>query len=156
MFTTILRSTEGLSLWRLAVQALAVVAGCALALHASAAPVAPTEEKKIRMVVQGQLDAFEKNDARAAFSFAAPNVREAVGTAEKFMNMVRTGYPQVYRHTAVVFLKPEMVGDEVLQRVQLTDASGEVWLASYALQKQKDMSWRITACVVTENKGRFV
>lgn len=124
--------------------------------QAGAATLTAADEKMVRATVQGQLDAFAKNDAKKAFSYAAPNVREAVGSAEGFMAMVRQGYPVVYRNTSVSFLKPEVAGDQVIQRVQMTDVDGESWLANYALQRQKDKSWRITACVVVENKGRFV
>lgn len=137
---------------RLTVFVLALLLGSA----ALAAPLSAADEKTVRAVVQGQLDAFAKDDAKKAFSYAAPNVREAVGTAEGFMTMVRQGYPAVYRNRAAAFLKPELVEDQVIQRVQLTDANGDSWLASYALQRQKDKSWRITACVVVEAKGRFV
>lgn len=127
-----------------------------LALHsgASAAPLSPSDEKGVRTVVQAQLDAFAKDDAEKAFSYAAPNVREAVGTASGFMAMVRSGYPVVYRPASVAFLQPEGKDDVAIQRVQMTDASGDSWLAVYSLQRQKNTAWRITGCNVLKNKGR--
>lgn len=122
----------------------------------AAATLSPADEKAVRTVVQAQLDAFAKDDAKKAWSFAATNVREMTGSPEGFMEMVRKGYPVVYRNTSVAFLKPETLQDQVIQKVQLVDASGDAWLASYALQRQKDKSWRITGCIVVENKGRFV
>lgn len=132
-------------------------ATAALALHAgaSAAPLSSTDEKSVRTVVQGQLAAFANDDANKAFSYAAPNVREAVGTATGFMAMVRNAYPVVYRPASVAFLKPEGKDDKAIQRVQMTDASGDSWLAIYSLQRQKDKAWRITGCVVVANKGRM-
>ena len=87
--------------------------------------------------------------------FAAPNVREAVGTADVFLAMVRQDYPVVYRPTSVAFLKPEGKDGIAIQRVQMTDASGTSWLAVYSLAQQKNKSWRITGCSVVENKGRM-
>jgi hypothetical protein len=71
------------------------------------------------------------------------------------MAMVRNAYPVVYRPASVAFLKPEGKDDKAIQRVQMTDASGDSWLAIYSLQRQKDKAWRITGCVVVTNKGRM-
>ena len=123
------------------------------AVHAS--PLTPADEKNVRATVEGQLAALARDDASKAFSFAADNVREAVGTAPAFIAMVRRDYPVVYRPASVAFLKPELRGDQVIQRVQMLDASGDAWLAIYSLQRQKNKSWRITGCAVVENKGRM-
>ncbi len=96
-----------------------------LAQIAPAAPLPDLQAREVRATVQGQLDAFAANDARKAFSFAAPSVRERMGTAERFMAMVRSGYPVVYRPASVTFLVPEALPDgTVVQRVQMTDARG--------------------------------
>ena len=113
------------------------------------------DEKGVRTVVEAQLAALARDDAVTAFSFAAPNVREAVGTAGRFMDMVRKSYPAIYRPASTAFLKPEDHHGQVIQRVQLMDDSGSAWLALYSLQQQKDKSWRITGCQVIANKGRM-
>ncbi|MBC7609845.1 MAG: DUF4864 domain-containing protein [Polaromonas sp.] len=128
----------------------------AINLPAHAENLSAADEKSIRAVVEGQLAAFAKDDANKAFSFAAPNVRKAVGSAASFMSMVRSDYPVVYRPASVAFLRAEGKDGDVIQRVQMLDASGDAWLAVYSLQKQKDKSWRITGCAVVENKGRMV
>ena len=113
------------------------------------------DEKNIRRVVQGQLDALAKDDAAAAFSFAAPNVRDAFVTAPRFLDMVQRGYPVVYRPASVAFLKVEGKNKLAFQRVQMTDQAGEPWLATYSLARQKNGAWRITGCSVRENRGRM-
>ena len=128
----------------------------AAAIAAHADNLNPADEKSIRATVEGQLAAFAKDDATKAFSFAAPNVRKAVGSAASFMSMVRSDYPVVYRPSSVAFLKPEGKDGDAVQRVQMVDANGDAWLAVYSLQRQKDKSWRITGCAVVENKGRMV
>ncbi len=133
----------------------AAIASMVLLAAAHASPLSPADEKNVRAVVQGQLAALARDDAGKAFSYAAPNVREAVGTAANFMAMVRNGYPVVYRPASVAFLKPEVKDEQVIQRVQMLDARGDAWLAIYSLQRQKDKSWRITGCAVVENKGRM-
>ena len=134
-------------------QALLLLQAFTIPAHAQA--LTSADEKNVRAVVEGQLAAFAKDDATKAFSFAAPNVREAVGNAPDFLTMVRRDYPVVYRPASVAFLKVEGKDGDALQRVQMLDASGNSWLALYSLARQKDKSWRITGCVVVENKGRM-
>lgn len=122
---------------------------------AHAAGLSAADEKNVRAVVQGQLTALARDDARKAFSYAAPNVREAVGTAQGFLALVRRSYPMVYRPASVAFLKPESKDGLVIQRVQMLDDQGNAWLAIYSLQRQKDKTWRITGCQVVPNKGRM-
>ena len=133
---------------------MALLLVCTLFASAvQAAPLNVADEKSVRSVVEGQLAAFASDDAAKAYSFAAPNVREATGGSAA--NFVREGYPVVYRPASVAFLKPEGHAGEAVQRVQLQDAKGDSWLAVYTLQRQKDKSWRISGCVVLENKGRM-
>ncbi len=122
---------------------------------AHAGPLTATDEKNVHAVVQAQLQAFAKDDAVKAFSYAAPNIQQALGSASSFMAMVRQNYPVVYRPASVAFLKPEGSDDDVVQRVQMTDASGNSWLAVYSLQRQKNKIWRITGCSVVDNRGRM-
>lgn len=123
-------------------------AGAATALSAA-------DEKSVRSVIQAQLAAFAKDDAAAAFSYAAPNVRKAFGSPAVFLKLVQNDYPVVYRPASVAFLKPEGQANDAIQRVQMEDANGDSWLATYTLQRQKNKSWRITGCSVVENKGRM-
>ena len=132
--------------------ALAVVQ---LFVAAHAAPFTAGDEKAVRTVIEAQISAFAKDDAIKAFSYAAPNVREAIGTADAFLTMVRKSYPVVYRPTSVTFLKAEGKDDDVVQRVQMLDTSGKSYLAVYSLQRQKGNVWRISGCAVVENKGRM-
>ena len=141
---------------RLALRLATAFAALMLWGPAQALPLNDSDEKGVRAVVEGQLAALSRDDASAAFSFAAPNVRETVGSASQFMEMVRKSYPAIYRPASTAFLKPEEHHGQVIQRVQLMDASGHAWLALYSLQRQKDKSWRITGCTVVPNKGRMV
>ncbi|MDB5886990.1 MAG: hypothetical protein JWR74_3161 [Polaromonas sp.] len=113
------------------------------------------EEKGVRAVVEAQIAALAQDDAVTAFSLAAPNVRKTVGTASRFMDMVRRSYPAIYRPASTAFLKPEDHHGQVIQRVHLVDDNGSAWLALYSVQRQKDNNWRITGCQVIANKGRM-
>ena len=135
--------------------ATAVAASMLLGPAHAVSLLTPADEINVRAVVEGQLAALAKDDAVKAFSFAAPNVRETVGTATRFLAMVRNSYPMIYRPASTAFLKPEGHDDQVIQRVQMLDAGGNAWLAIYSLQRQKDKAWRITGCKVVANKGRM-
>ena len=124
-------------------------------MPAHAEALSAKDEKAVQAVVQSQLAAFANDDADKAFSYAAHELRKTIGNASAFMAMVRNGYPVVYRPASVAFLKPEGTGNDVVQRVQMLDASGASYLAVYSLQRQKDKTWRISGCVVVENKGRM-
>ena len=124
------------------------------AADAIAAEVGAPQAKQMQAVIQAQLDAFAADDAKRAFSFAAPKVREVFGTPDRFIAMVRTGYPVVYRPAAVAFFKPQTREGAFIQRVQLTDQNGGVWLATYQLERQRDRSWRIAGCEVVPSEGR--
>ena len=126
----------------------------AFLLASFAAEVPEADAKGARAVIQAQLAAFASDDAKRAFSFATPQLRELFGSADRFIAMVRTGYPVVYRPASVAFLKPELEGADVLQAVHMTDASGVLWLVLYRLERQRDKSWRISACQVFEAKGQ--
>lgn len=144
--------------WAAVMKLVAVVALVALqgvGAAAWAAPFTEADAKAVRKVVEAQLAALAVDDAVKAFSYAAPNVREAVGSAEGFLAMVQRGYPVVYRPATVAFLKANGKDNDVIQRVQMVDAEGESWLAIYSLQRQKNGAWRITGCSVVENKGRM-
>ena len=123
------------------------------ALHA-ATDVSAADAKAVRGVIEAQLAAFAADDADKAFSYAAPGIRAMFVTAERFLAMVREGYPVVYRPGSVTFLKPEWIRDKLIQRVQMTDAARAPWMVVYELERQADRTWRIAACVAARGAAR--
>ena len=127
----------------------------ATAAHAADAPdVSQGDARGVRAVILAQFDAFAADDAKRAFSYATPKLREMFGTADRFIEVVRAAYPAVYRHETVAFLKPELAQGSLVQGVHLTDAEGVLWLALYRLERQRDKSWRISACQLVAAQGR--
>ena len=116
-------------------------------------PVSATDMRSARAVVQAQLDAFTADDGPRAFSLATQNLRQMFGSPERFMAMVRAGYPVVYRPSSVAFLIPEWLDRELIQGVHFTDEAGGLWLAIYRLQRQRDNSWRINGCELVESRA---
>jgi hypothetical protein len=134
----------------------ALLATCALlvAATATAGDVSRADARQVRAVIESQLAAFAADDARRAFSFAAPGIRKMFGSPERFLTMVREGYPVVYRPTSVTFPQPERNGADIVQAVQMKDSEGVLWLAVYELQRQADRSWRISSCIAMPYEGR--
>ena len=116
--------------------------------------VPPGEARAVREVIEAQLDAFAKDDAARAFSLAAPGIREIFGSAEKFMDMVRSSYAVVYRPKSVLFEAPVLIDGQVVQPVRMTDAEGRGWIAIYPMQRQPDGSWRTNGCQLGRLTGQ--
>jgi hypothetical protein len=118
-----------------------------------AAEVSRQDALAIHEVIADQLDAFTRDDAPRAFSLATTGIRAQFGTPEKFIDMVRSAYPVVYRRKTAQFEKPEVVGGEVIQAVTMTDEEGRAWIALYPMQRQADGSWRINGCQLARLSG---
>ena len=127
---------------------LVILASAALLGSSARAAVSVEDAQAVQVTVRAQLAAFAAEDADLAFSYAAPNIRSLFQTPERFMAMVRQGYPVVYRPAALLFLTPKALDGAVVQPVQMRDSSGKSWLAMYTLQRQTDASWLISACVL--------
>ena len=108
--------------------------------------VTGADAAEIRGVINRQIDAFRRDDAQGAFALVSPGVRQAFQTPERFLDTVRMAYRAVYRPSMVVFLDMLVMGEDVVQPVQVTDKSGLVWVAYYAMQRQRDGSWRTNGC----------
>jgi hypothetical protein len=133
--------------------------GLALLICLALAPawaqrLAPADAQAMRVVIERQLDAFARDDADQAFALAAPPIRTMFGSAANFLRMVKTGYPVVYRPVSVTFLKPEVADGEFLQSVQMSDQQGQVWLAHYRMQRQKNGTWLINGCQLEKSDAR--
>lgn len=115
-------------------------------MFASENRVTGTDVAEIRAVIHRQIDAFRRDDAHSAFALVSPGVQQAFGTPERFLDAVRVAYRAVYRSTSVSFLEIVVMGGDVVQQVQVVDRSGSVWVAHYAMQRQKDGSWRTNGC----------
>jgi ketosteroid isomerase-like protein len=118
-----------------------------LAMPAAAA-VSPADRAAIETVISGQIAAFGRDDAAAAYRFAAPNIHALFPTPEIFMRMVQSGYAPVYRPQAVRFAEVVVEAGEVVQRVLLRGPDGRAHLALYTMERQADGTWKIAAVVL--------
>jgi len=98
--------------------------------------------------IRAQEQAFARDDAATAYSYAAPAIRQLFPQAGTFMTMVQSRYAPVYRHKSFEFGEARTEGNWVAQRVHIVDANGEGWEALYTLEQQADGSYKITGCTL--------
>ena len=99
-------------------------------------------------VIRSQAEAFGRDDAAAAYSYAAPAIQDVFPQADIFMSMVRNSYAAVYRHRSFEFGEARVSDGKIAQRVHITDADGIPWEALYTLELEPDGSIRISGCVL--------
>ncbi len=116
----------------------------------------PTDSEAIRSVIEGQLQAFQRDDAIAAFSFASPAIQEQFGSPATFMQMVKTGYRPVYRPRSILFDEITTVEGLPAQKVLLLSEADELVVALYLMQQQSNQSWRIHGCFLMPASGQTV
>lgn len=118
--------------------------------HARAedAVLPPADRDAIRATIQTQLDAFRRDDARGAYAEAAPGIRDLFPTPDIFLEMVRRGYPPVYRPRSTEFTGLVMENGQLVQQVEIVGPDGMPHLALYTMVKQPDGSWRIAGCAI--------
>jgi len=119
-----------------------------LLLGLSSPALAADDVATAQAVISSQAEAFSRDDAAAAYSYAAPAIHEMFPQADIFMSMVQNAYAPVYRHRSFEFGEARVAGDEVAQRVHIVDANGEAWEALYTLERQADGSFKIIGCVL--------
>jgi uncharacterized protein DUF4864 len=121
-----------------------------IALPAQAQQVAPSDKAAIAGVIQDQIAAFKVDDASRAFGYASPAIQAKFGTPEEFLNMVRTGYGQVYRAAQVSFRDLVIEQGVPVQPVEIRGMDGTGVLALYFMERQPDGSWRINGVLIAE------
>ncbi|MGY8665076.1 DUF4864 domain-containing protein [Bradyrhizobium sp. UFLA05-109] len=103
-----------------------------------------------KSVIRAQEQAFARDDAAAAYSYAAPAIRKIFPAADIFMAMVESAYAPIYRHKSFEFGETKVDGDWIGQYVHIIDANNEAWDALYTLEQQSDGSYKITGCSLSK------
>jgi hypothetical protein len=99
-------------------------------------------------VIRSQVEAFDRDDAAAAYSYAAPAIQGMFPQADIFLSMVRDHYAPVYRHKSFEFGEARVAEGKIAQRVHIIDADGVPWEALYTLELEPDGSVKISGCVL--------
>lgn len=95
--------------------------------------IAQDRDPAIPDVIQSQIDAFLQDDFATAFAFASPGIKRFFGNSERFGQMVRQGYPMVWRPGEVQYLEQEPRGGAVHQKVLITDRDGVRHVLDYQM-----------------------
>jgi len=101
-------------------------------------------------VIRSQVEAFGRDDAAAAYSYAAPGIREIFPQADIFLGMVQRSYAPVYRHQRFEFGEAGASDGKIAQQVHIVDTDGVPWEALYTLEAGPDGSLKITGCVLVK------
>jgi Domain of unknown function (DUF4864) len=102
----------------------------------------------VQGIIRSQVEAFGRDDAAAAYSYAAPAIRDLFPQADIFMDMVRRSYAPVYRHRSFEFGEARVSNGIIAQRVHIIDTDGVPWEALYTLELEPDGSVKISGCVL--------
>lgn len=109
-----------------------------------------------RRVIEGQIEAFHRDDAEAAYGFASPEIKAMFPTAEAFMAMVRQGYRPVYRAERYSFEAVSVVDGRIVQPVRIAAAADAPVLAIYIMERQPNGAWKIGGCLLLKDAGQGI
>jgi hypothetical protein len=128
---------------------LAIAPAAAQSATATTVATLPeTEQSAIRNAILGQMEAFKRDDAGAAYAFASRMIQAEFRSPELFLEMVRRAYAPVHRPREARFRQPEPTSDGIRQPVIVQGPDGRTWLALYNMQRQADGSYRIDGCTL--------
>ncbi|MDQ0393134.1 DUF4864 domain-containing protein [Labrys monachus] len=128
---------------------------CILACLAFTSPLcahaqSDEDQTQVRTIISRQIAAFEHDDSTAAYSFAAPVLRQAFPTPEDFMASVRSGYSPIYRPKSYSFDGFRTAEGKFIQGVEILGQDGTYWEALYTLVRQDDGTWKIAGCLLVK------
>jgi len=112
-------------------------------------------DPEIERTIQQQLEAFQEDDFEAAFDHASPMIRSLFGSAERFGQMVESGYPMVHRWGAVAFLDLQEIDGRLWQMIEITDVDGGWHRLAYQMLEGPD-GWKINAVEILKPTGLAV
>lgn len=113
-----------------------------LLLLVSGAGASRAQEAEILSVIARQIEAFKADDFAAAFAFASPGIKRLFGSPERFGEMVREGYPMVWRPGQLRFSGLQTQGDRMVQSVVVTDRAGAIFVLDYHMI-EREGGWLI-------------
>ena len=93
-------------------------------------------------VITSQIEAFQQDDFETAFTYASPFIKGIFQTPERFGQMVKRGYPMVWRPADVQFLEQRDADGFRYQKVLFKDAAGGLTVLEYEMLKIGD-NWQI-------------
>ena len=130
------------------------VATLAIAQTPATEKLPPADWLAIRSVVEDQRAALATGDARRAFAYASPGVRERFGDAATFLAMVRRSYSPLIEARDAQLLDGAVVDGRVIQPLQLVMPDDTVLVALYTMERLRGGAWRVAACLIAPSTLR--
>ena len=107
------------------------------------------EKADIQSTISDQLRAFASDNFIEAFTHASPGIKDIFGTVENFSNMVKKGYPMVWRYNNFEFLNLEETPQGYSQIVSITDQNDKLFLLKYFMKNVAGI-WKISGVSIIE------
>ena len=107
------------------------------------------EKADIQSTISDQLRAFASDNFIEAFTHASPGKKDIFGTVENFSNMVKKGYPMVWRYNNFEFLNLEETPQGYSQIVRITDQNDKLFLLKYFMKNVAGI-WKISGVSIIE------
>ena len=107
------------------------------------------ERADIQSTISDQLRAFASDNFIEAFTHASPGIKDIFGTVENFSNMVKKGYPMVWRYNNFEFLNLEETPQGYSQIVRITDQNDKLFLLKYFMKNVAGI-WKISGVSIIE------
>ncbi len=125
---------------------------------AVAGPAAGGPEHELRQnvisVIKNQLAAFQRDDGKAAFAYASPDVQDQFGSPEAYLDKFAHAYKAVYRPKHVTFLNLAYSRGRLVQRALVVGPDGGAVVALFPMVRMADGSWRVDGCVLVPATGK--
>lgn len=106
----------------------------------------------IEAVIGDQIAAFRADNLTRAFGYASPGIQGLFQTPENFGDMVRNGYPMVWRPAEVKYLGLRQADGAPTERILAVDAGGRAWLLDYRMVEVGG-AWRIDGVWIVPPEG---
>ena len=111
-----------------------------------------SDRARIQAIIRSQIEAFQRDDGAAAYSYAAPSLKQVFPTVDGFMAMVKNGYTPLYRPKSYSFGEVKSADGKLLQALEVLGPNGDYWEAIYTFVRQEDGSWKIVSCYLVKAK----
>jgi hypothetical protein len=113
--------------------------------------VAGDDVAAAQSIIRSQVEAFARDDAAAAYSYASPGIHEMFPQADAFLGMVQHSYAPVYRHKSFEFGEARAADGKIALRVHIVDSEGVPLEALYMIEQQSDGSIKISGCMLIKS-----
>ena len=103
----------------------------------------------VRDTINKQLEAFKKDDFADAFVYASPAIRSIFKTPENFAQMVKRGYPMVWRPKKFIFLEQKSFPEGITQDMKIYDETNTAHFLRYFMSLT-EKGWKISGVYVLD------